>query len=100
MDACVPFTLCFTLECCDSQSSANLLQHHITVSFYRLVGDKEMAQQSTVVIVLFSKMMVILNLVDFLKRGTVLFCVLIVCKLTVNTLGLTVQLATGVGSNT
>lgn len=41
---CQSFTLCFTLECCDSQSSANPLQHHITVSFYCLIGDKESIQ--------------------------------------------------------
>ncbi len=33
------FTFCFTFECCHSQSSTNLLQHHIAVSFYCLIGD-------------------------------------------------------------
>lgn len=39
--ASVIFTLWFALECNDLQNTANLLQHHITVSFYRLEENEE-----------------------------------------------------------
>lgn len=99
------FTICFTLECCDSQSSTNPLQHHITVSFYSLVGEKEQVQIAQQSIWTFSNLVFcilqisLLHLVEFLWLLRKRSCIM-QCRLTVSALGLTVQLAIGVGSNT